>query len=241
MSRLKDWYLSIPFTYHLHLLGLALVLLASALRSLLPGLRSVPQMFFIAATLLFAAGFVAWSSPTLHRYREHQGARAAVVIGHLLVLLLAAAIARNVVALALGLPPQDFDLTVSTLALLFYIPVWALVISLLLGTIAVLLYLFAIVGALLRVDSTHSIRYLAQAIGAFAICVYSAQIFQYSNDHQASLHPLVKWLALFADYQPAEVYPGVARGERVRLHENGVISYARVENDQVVIRIRDHK
>jgi hypothetical protein len=238
---LKDRFASISFASQLHLAGLAIVLVAVALHTVFSGVRGLQQMLLVAASLLFAAGFVVWCSPTLQRYRSNPAARAVVIIIHLLVLLLSAAIARNVVALALGLPPQDFDLTVSALALLFYIPVWALVVSLAVGTAAMALYLYAILGGFFRKDKSHAPRFLAQALGALAICIYSAQAFQYSSDHQATLYPLARWFALFADYQQMQRYPGVQPSEHVRLHENGVVSYAKVVNGEVVIGIREHK
>lgn len=238
---LKDRFASISFTSQLHLAGFTLILVAGALHMAFSGLRGLQQMLLVAASLLFAAGFVVWSSPTIQRFRANQAARAVVIVVHLLVLLLAAAIARNVVALALGLPPQDFDLTVSALALLFYVPVWALVVSLVLGTVAMALYFVAILGGFFRKDNSHTPRFLAQAFGAFAISIYSAQAFQYASDHQAALYPLARWFALFADYQPIQRYPGVQTGERIRLHENGVVSYGKMVNGEVVIGIREHK
>jgi hypothetical protein len=55
---------------------------------------------------------------------------------------------------------------------------------------------------------------------------------------QKHIYPAVRWIAFFSDYQIAPGYPGVHVGERVRLHENGVISFPVIEDGMLSIRTR---
>ena len=78
----------------------------------------------------------------------------------------------------------------------------------------------------------------AHAMGAFAISYYAITTFDFSSTNAKTLHPLVKWVAYVGDFQPSLAYPGIQANERVRLHENGVISSAVIENGEVVIYVR---
>jgi hypothetical protein len=84
-------------------------------------------------------------------------------------------------------------------------------------------------------------KLFGHAAGAFAICIYTSSVFEFANKNEKSLHPPVRWVALFGDFQSAENYPGVGSTERIRLHENGVISVATIENNTVVIRVRKYE
>ena len=225
-------------TYKLHLLGFLLVAIELIAAITNPSLKLLHQGLLFAASFAFAIGFTLWCEPVVRKVWEHPVAKLLVVIPHFVVLLFAAAISRNVVSSALGLPPQDFDLTVSLLTLAFYIPVWSLVVSIAVGVVALFLYLTGLLIGIFRRPFSESAKLFGQAAGALAICFYSSTIFGFANSHQESLHPIIKWVALFADYQAAPSYPGINPTERIRFHENGVVSSAAIQDNTVIIRVR---
>lgn len=107
-------------TYQAHLVGLLFIVI-----SMLPGMlafpasKSIQQGLLFLASLAFAVGFSIWCWPTVKKAWKHPVGKALIVILHLFILLFAAILARNVVASALGLPPQDFDVSVSVISLVF--------------------------------------------------------------------------------------------------------------------------
>ena len=206
-----------------------------------PAFKGTHQGLLLLASLAFAIGFSIWCWPTAKKVWKHPVGRVLIVILHLFVLLFAAILARNVVASALGLPPQDFDVTVSFIALIFYIPAWSIVASILVGIFAFFLYVIGLLIGLFNRPFKETAKLFGHAAGALAICLYSFSVFKFANQNEKSLHPLVRWVALFGDFQSANSYPGTSTTERIRLHENGVISVATVEKNTVVIKVRKYE
>ena len=52
-----------------------------------------------------------------------------------------------------------------------------------------------------------------------------------------TLAPAVRVVAYFADYQKASTYPGVEGIKRLRIHENGVVSYAEENGWDIIIKV----
>jgi hypothetical protein len=94
---------------------------------------------------------------------------------------------------------------------------------------------------LARQSFGSTIKFFTHMIGALSICYFSASGFGFVEKNVSSLFPLVKWVAYVSDYQPASNYPGIAVGERVRLHENGVVSVAVVRNGEINILVRKYE
>lgn len=161
-----------------------------------------------------------------------------VTVANLFILILSTILARNLVAESLGLPPQDFDLTVHFFVLLLVVPSWMFFLSLLVGIYAVSAFVAGFLLSVLRKPAKEWVKLIAHAIGAFAVSWYAANAFDFFSTNTKTLHPLVRWVAYVGDFQPSFVYPGVKANERVRLHENGVISSAVIENGEVVIYVR---
>lgn len=227
--------------YQAHLVGLVFIAIFMLVVFVFPAFKGTHQGLLLLASLAFAIGFSIRCWPTVKKVWEHPVGSVLIVIPHLFVLLFAAILARNVVASALGLPPQDFDVSVSFIALLFYIPAWAMVVSILVGIFAFLLYVIALLIGLFNRPFKETAKLFGHAAGAFAICIYTSAVFEFANKNEKSLHPLVRWVALFGDFQSAGTYPGIGAAERIRLHENGVISVATIENNTVVIRVRKYE
>jgi len=181
---------------------------------------------------------------------------------HGLVFFLSIIQARIFVAEALGLPPQDFDLTVGFFTVLFYLPLWLCVIMIL----SMILYTFFAIAFVLMIP-LHSLSNLSQMFehfsfkiarfrqrvnngyteignrffGAGATSIIVLCITWYVWDSfptvTRTLAPAVRAVAYFADYQNASAYPGVERNKKFRLHENGVVSYAEKDSSGVIIKV----
>ena len=52
-----------------------------------------------------------------------------------------------------------------------------------------------------------------------------------------SLKPVVRAVAYFVDFQQVSLYPGVDVNRRLRLYENGVVSYAEERGWDIVISV----
>jgi hypothetical protein len=202
---------------------------------LFPTLTGIQNVLFFLSVFGFAIGFLFWSSPSIGKAWKHPIGKVAISVGHVIVLLFATVFARFVVASALGLPPQDFELTVSFLAFLLYLPAWSLVVSFILGVAAIVFQIWSYLSKI-----NKSVQMIGHMFGALAICFFAEYSFDFVFNNEASLHPLVRHLAFVADYQPAPEYPGIKPKERIRLHENGIISSARRENGKVLINIRNY-
>ncbi len=227
--------------YQVHSMSFAVLLVATALVLFAPASKMVQQTLMVLSSFGFAIGFSIWSLPYARKVWAHPLGKAFVTTIHVFVLLLATAFARFVVGASLRLPPQDFDLTVGFITLVFYIPAWSIVVSVLLGAIAILFELIGMLSMAITKSSSGMAKCFAHMAGAFAICYFSVSVYQFAMENEKSLHPMVKWIAFFGDFQPAPLYPGIQEGERVRLHENGVISVADIKNGTIEIGVRRYE
>lgn len=231
----------VALTHQFHMLGLVLAVLSLLAHAVLPEWQVLQQGLQFDASFAFALGFSIWCWPTLRKAWRNPIARVAILVLHVVVLMLATVLSRNVVAAALGLPPQDFDMTVNFLTLAMYVPVWSVVVCLLVGVFAFFLYGYGLLVGLFEEGFSKCFKLFGQAAGAFAICFFSAKTFQLAADNQELLYSAIRWTAYFADFQGAVAYPGVGAAERVRLHENGIVSTATVNGFEVSIRVRKHE
>lgn len=257
---LKLRLLQVP--YQIYLVGTVLAVL-----SLVPPLiRRKPSTFFeviaLLAVIAFAVGFASWVGPQLKKIWDSSFGKLALALLHGLVLLLSAILARFLVAEALRLPPQDFDLTIGIWTLVLYLPVWLCTISVLtslFGVIAMFYILvLIIVNGLREIASIFSLL-LAPAsltpvslqrgasgfeikgwwhvMGVLAVLTLVAYIWTWSFAEIRSLGPLIRWVAYCADFQEASLYPGIEVNKKFRLHENGVVSYAERQGWDISISV----
>lgn len=232
---------SLNLEYQVHLLAVGILLSSLGLVWISPGSKGAQQTLMFLSSFGFAVGFSVWCAPFVAKVWAHPIGKALIAVFHLLVLLLATAFARFVVASSLGLPPQDFDMTIGVISIIAYIPAWSIVISIVLGVGAIILELVSF-GAMFGSRSLGTVAtFFARMFGALAICFISSSFYDFAMKNEKSLHPLVKWVAFFCDFQPAPRYPGVAEGERIRLHENGVISVAQVQNGEIILLVRKYE
>lgn len=188
----------------------------------------------------FIVGFALWAWPLAQdRWSGLLGSAAKVVL-HVFAGLVATAAARNQVSVALGLPAQDFDLTVAFVAVFLYIPSWMLVVS----AALMLSYVITVPGLLWSVAISPEVQQrrffigAAHLVGASGVAVYGWTFFGWAAQDKPALHSTILTLAAIVDYQPAAAYPGLAPGERVRLHENGVVSSVESTPQGIKVRVR---
>jgi hypothetical protein len=188
----------------------------------------------------FVVGFAMWAWPQAQAQWSSLLGTAAKVVLHVFAGLVATAAARYQVSTALGLPAQDFDLTVGFLAVFLYLPSWVLVVS------AVLLfsYVITVPGLLWSVTMGREVQErrffigAAHLIGAGGLAVYGWTFFGWAAEDKPALHSTILTLAAIVDYQPVAAYPGLKPGERVRLHENGVVSSVESTPKGIVLHVR---
>ena len=188
--------------------------------------------------------------------------KAPVILLHLLVLLISTAISRWIVAEALGLPPQSFDITVGFLVLAFYIPAWLLLgafVFTLLGFVlligvglgALFLIPLSVIASLLNIFNL--LPYLRKAwskvapaklsfidvqghsVGALLSGIILINLYgALVSDVRPWIYSSVRLIAVLSDFQPAVNYPGVQAGERAHPLDNGFIAVAKVMADNSI-------
>lgn len=237
-NSIQKWLYELRAEYKLYAAGVLFVLLSTLISNILPSHKTTPHGLLFLASIAFSVGFLMWGRWTFQKTWEHPIGRGAIIILHLFVVLISAIMARSLVAAALGLPPQDFDIAVAFIAFAMYIPTWALVISCVLGILGFLLSLFGTFFTAVYLPARDVAKTLARGAGAFAICMYTYAAFDFVNKNQEALYPVAKWAAWLGDFHSVPAYPGIKDNERVRLLENGVVSIVTIEHNTVVIRTR---
>lgn len=192
-------------------------------------------VFMMLSGACFIAGFLTTVWPSVRARWQHPAARAAHVPAHAVILVLSILLARNEVAAVLQLPPQDFDIAVSLMSLLTYLVLWWLVIASLACVIGLTLL---VKGFFSTKRGLNQLWLLSTAAGAIAFGVTAALALQDGIDRRGVVTPLIEWTAYWGDYHRVERYPGAEGGERVRLHENGIVSVARVVDGKVLIQVK---
>lgn len=211
----------------------------SVATTLFPSARQVLNTLVVVASHGFLVGFITWAWPAAKARWETMMGTIAKAIIHVLAILIATAVARYQVSMAMGLPAQDFELTVSFVALLLYLPALAFILSLLLAPS----FLFGLVLLLVAVFRENEMREgrvltgVAHVIGAVGLSIYAGQFFHWSAQDKPDAHMAVRLLAAVVDYQPSSLYPGIKKGQRVRLHENGVVSAIDLNKEGIVVLV----
>lgn len=195
--------------------------------------------------------------------------RTGFVALHVAMYFIAIIVSRIVIAKVIGLPPQDFDMTVGVISIFMYVAVLlAFVLVAMFLLIAVLMVVEIPLSMLSVVLNDALFTGLIKKIGGVKIseCISSAKVkmaggvlkhiygaigvlipimfligfafsFFYAQPSKFGGASLVKLIAYVADYQYLDNYPGVDGGKKVRLHDNGVVSYAKLDDWRVIITI----
>ena len=225
-GRLRQFFLALDRPAQIYLLFSLPMAVAVLLHLAAPGLDTARGLFAAIGTAGFATGFALWAQPLVENALRRRPGKLALAIIHAALLLVSLAIARNLVAAATGLPPQDFDLTVGFVALACYLPAMALAATIVTGIAAIVFQFLFFARSLLRKPLAAVGMSIGHMIGALALCSLVAQLLLDVESHHHHVYPAVRWIAYYSDYHTVPAYPGIATGARVRLHENGVVSTA---------------
>lgn len=237
LQRLRN----IPLVYQAYFVGVFFFVIYMITLFVFPSFVLGRYSFILISAFFFVIGFFMWCWPAVKKIWLHPVGSTFIVVLHLFALLLSAILARNVVAAALGLPPQDFDVSVSFMALLLYVPAWSVVVSVPIGFFALILYLIALLSGVSNGADKNVAKFFGHTVGACIVFSCSLSFFDLVIKNEKFLHPLVRRIAFYGDFQQTDAYPGIGHGERIRLHENGVISLATIEDNTVVIRVRKYE
>lgn len=206
-------------------------------------------ILFLIGILLFCAGVLVWCFSLLKRKWVVNLVKVFLVLLNVSTYFLAEFISRNLIAETIYLPVRDFDFTLKILTSIFYIPIAVYLSCIFLMVIA---FLAMIVGMIIDMVSSNLTKfkhkyelkpiYFCRIAGIVLISsiahFVSSSVIIYSISSTPFVSKVIKYIAFYGDYQLMKNYPDVKEEERIILHENGVISSASQNNDEIVIKIR---
>ena len=215
----------------------------------------------IVFTIAAVMGFCGTTYPSIRKLWGHWLGKWLTRACHVALFFLAIIPAKTLVSSALGLPGQDYDSTVGILMLAVYPALWLLLLALICIIIGFLQFItwiliqvtkFPVVDDIVRFigrsTTNERLRHLifekrrvngyfsfAQCAGAFITAVLLIYCYDSMGKSIADNDQIIKSIAFYTDYQIADNYPGIKKGFRYRLHENGVVSYAIMNKGKVEI------
>jgi hypothetical protein len=224
----------------------------------------VVDLAISSSAILFGLGFILWVKPWLQdKWRTSHG-KLLLAGMHAAILFLAVIPSRYFVSSALGLPPQDFEITVHLFAVELYPALWLLLMSFALLAVSLILFLltalcivstYPIFNDLLLLSSkllaaqskmrsfieSGRDQFISKAFGHFVGAVFVSLAAAYVWDLHAKFlteNPaIIRWAAYATDFHQSKNYPGVDSNKKLRLHENGVVSYAEPDGRDIKITV----
>ena len=197
-----------------------------------------------AGIILFCLGFMFWCYSLLKMRWIINTAKIFLILLNIPTYLISEFLSRFIIAQTLNLPVKDFELTLKTLTSIFYIPVGVFLSCFILMMFAFLVMVFGmlvetITSSLPKFKYKFKFIYLCRLFGVISIVSIINSV---SGNIIIQNTPLIiktiKNIAFYGDYQEMRKYPTIKEGERVILHENGVISVASKINNEIVIDVR---
>jgi len=197
-----------------------------------------------AGIILFCLGFMFWCYSLLKMRWIINTAKIFLILLNIPTYLISEFLSRFIIAQTLNLPVKDFELTLKALTSIFYIPVGVFLSCFILMMFAFIAMVFGmlvetITSSLPKFKYKFKFIYLCRLFGVISIVSIINSV---SGNIIIQNTPLIiktiKNIAFYGDYQEMRKYPTIKEGERVILHENGVISVARKINNEIVIDVR---
>ena len=197
-----------------------------------------------AGIMLFCLGFMFWCYSLLKMRWIINTAKIFLILLNIPTYLISEFLSRFIIAQTLNLPVKDFELTLKALTSIFYIPVGVFLSCFILMMFAFLVMVFGmlvetITSSLPKFKYKFKFIYLCRLFGVISIVSIINSV---SGNIIIQNTPLIiktiKNIAFYGDYQEMRKYPTIKEGERVILHENGVISVASKINNEIVIDVR---
>jgi hypothetical protein len=209
-----------------------------------PQINIITLIVLSIGLILFCLGFVFWCYNLLKKRWIINTAKIFLILLNIPTYLISEFLSRFLIAQTLNLPVKDFELTLKALTSIFYIPVGVFLSCFILMVFAFLVMFFGmlaetITSSLPKFKYKFKFIYLCRLFGAISIVSIVNSI---SGNIMIQNTPLIiktiKNIAFYGDYQEMRKYPAIKEGERVILHENGVISVASKINNEIVIDVR---
>ena len=197
-----------------------------------------------AGIMLFCLGFMFWCYSLLKMRWIINTAKIFLILLNIPTYLISEFLSRFIIAQTRNLPVKDFELTLKALTSIFYIPVGVFLSCFILMVFAFLVMFFGmlvetITSSLPKFKYKFKFIYLCRLFGVISIVSIINSV---SGNIIIQNTPLIiktiKNIAFYGDYQEMRKYPTIKEGERVILHENGVISVASKINNEIVIDVR---
>lgn len=248
--------------YKFYLSGFSIACISTFLLLMTGDVSGAITFFNICAVVSFALGYANFIAPKLHAAYQKYPIKKTLLVIHALILYLAIIPARFFFSKAIGLPPEDFEKTISLIALELYPAIWFFIFAGINSIIYILFLLCAglcFISTLQPIDfiisnfvkllpSEHTIqkfilhgrrdymqRSFGHAIGAAIFAVSAAYIWQLNQNFLLGELSPIKWLAYEIDYFDSYKIPGIEKQKYSKIHQNGIVSYATVKNGNVVI------
>ena len=197
-----------------------------------------------AGIMLFCLGFMFWCYSLLKMRWIINTAKIFLILLNIPIYLISEFLSRFIIAQTLNLPVKDFELTLKALTSIFYIPVGVFLSCFILMVFAFLVMFFGmlvetITSSLPKFKYKFKFIYLCRLFGVISIVSIINSV---SGNIIIQNTPLIiktiKNIAFYGDYQEMRKYPTIKEGERVILHENGVISVTSKINNEIIIDVR---
>jgi len=237
-----------------YLIGTILFVLFAFMGNTNKSLNIISIILIFIATGCFCVGVIKFFLPYIKEIWKHWIGKIIITFLNILAYPISEIISNNLISLSLGLPPQDFEITRSILAILCYpfivlfiIGVMLLILSavleILLMFVDVMINFINILSFNLAFKDKKSPLNMLNTGRIIGILFLSYIMFMLSFSptillQNLNFNQLLLNIAYHCDYQPIHKYPTINQDERAILHENGVISIAKIQSNEVIITIR---
>lgn len=231
IGRFVDWVRALPTWARWYWVAVALWVVSIPLNA--------PWKAYIATagTAAVAIGFYVRLMPVLIKILSTWPGKAVFAALNVTVLLAARVGAHKVVALGLGLPPEEFEQTVNILTAFLILPVASVIASYSLGALTLVLFLWGFWSHLFRQSQAAGLVAWGHAMGALAVVTILST---YMTSPLKWVERAPAWLprlAYEADFHVLHNLPGAPEGQRVHVLDEGRLAVATIENGLVVIRV----
>ncbi|NAR51821.1 hypothetical protein GPS64_14195 [Acinetobacter haemolyticus] len=202
------------------------------------------EILLLLGVLVIEVGFVSWAVQFyVNKIKGKPFYTFSFGIVNLFILWFSNVYAHELIVKSLGLPAEDFTLTLHLLVLICYIPsaivftilafflvyfliaillMFKMLIELLNSFIHPFLVIFGLkeVNFIAKKDHKLILHFFAWGITS----LFLIGIFEFIVKNQSLTYPIIRYIAYLADYQQLHNYPQVDKDMKIKLHENGFVS-----------------
>ncbi|HAV4457065.1 TPA: hypothetical protein JIR19_07490 [Acinetobacter baumannii] len=226
--------------YKIYLSGIATLIVYILLREL-----NYSEIILFIGILIVEVGFVVWA---IQYYKNKIKGKPFFTflfgIINLIVLWISNVYAQELIVQSLGLPAEDFSLTLHLLTLICYIPAGIIVTIIIFFTVYLIIFLFLMLIILknsIYYGFIHTFLVIADKANiddkpkinhkiflhffSFSItCLLLINSLSFTFKHQIFFYPSIRYIAYIVDYQYLYNYPNIDKDKKVKLHANNYFS-----------------